>query len=178
MRFKLNPTTLAVRRALAELPYEAKIRNDAPTPERTEAMKAKPRKKHVFWNREHITRLADAMFPKMLGVVEFPLSNKDRIGLIKIAEATQLECFSEDERGVITTERREKLIVALNRRYKKQLQATKPVPVEVVPVTTEKQGTEMAREIGKATGERIFNDPELTKSFLEGLFSNFAPKGK
>lgn len=65
MQFKLNPTTLAVRRALAELPYEAKIPNDAPKTERTEAMKAKHRKKHVFWNREHITRLADAMFPKI-----------------------------------------------------------------------------------------------------------------
>lgn len=177
MRFNLNPTTLAVRRALAKLPYEAKIRNDTPAPERTEAMNAKPHKKHVYWNREHITRLADAMFPKLVGVVEFPISQNDRIGLIKIAEATQLECFSEDERGVITTERRKKLIIALNRRYKKQLQATKPAPVEAAQVT-EEQGKEMAREIGKATGARIFSDPDLTKSFLEGMFSNFVPKAK
>lgn len=178
MRFKLNPTTLAVRRALAELPYEAKIENHAPQTERIEAMKAKPRKNHVFWTREHITRLADAMFPKLLGNVIFPISVKDRIGINRIAEETQLECFSEDERGVITPERREKLIHALNRRYKKHMQATEPVPAEAVVQVIDTEGVEMAREIGKATGERIFSDPDLTKSFLEGLFSNFVPKAK
>lgn len=47
MMFKMKPMVFAVRKALVELRYEAKIQSNAPT-ERTEAMK-KTRKKHVFW---------------------------------------------------------------------------------------------------------------------------------
>jgi hypothetical protein len=127
-------------------------------------MKAKPRKKHVFWNREHITRLADTMFPKMLGVVKFPISADERIGLIKMADAAQLECFSDDERGVITTERREKLIIALNRRFKKHsatiLHPVDPTVAEPVKVTSAAK-REFAEKMADAAFKSLATDPEV-----------------
>lgn len=137
----------------------------------------KTRKKPAYWNRNHITRLADALFPTMLNEVTFPIGMEDRISLCKRAEAAQLTCFKEEERGVITTERREKLIAALNYRYKKhmesQLQATAPAAASAAAV---KAVDQTANEMGQVVGAYLSSDPEHMKSFMAGLLSAFAAK--
>lgn len=172
MKFKLNPLVFAVRRAMEELPRSVKLEKDAQPPRKIMA-----RKKPAYWNRNHITRLADALFPTMLNEVHFPIGMDDRISLCKRAEAAQLTCFKEEERGVITTERREKLIAALNYRYKRhleaQLQATTPTKAEKAAVTVVDN---TANEMGQVVGAYLSSDPENMKSFMTGLLSAFASK--
>lgn len=122
------------------------------------------RKKPVFWNRTHITRLADALFPTLLKEVGFPLHMNDRIGLCKRAEAIQLTCFTEEERGVITTERREKLIAALNYRYRRHMQAVEPVAADPAVVATEPAAAKPAFTITVTC-----DSPEHLKSIMGAL---------
>lgn len=185
--FKLKPIVLFVHQALAEL--EAQILYDAYNKRST-----KVRKPPVYQTAsEYKVAVIEAFRIMMDAGVEFPLTNKQR-GLQKIFAEAQHKTLPIDRRIIMNSvPQRQKLISALNYRYKRyqqdladaaMLQSGISVPANdhsakskqlapstAVPAVTTNDNSVF--EMGQMAGAYLSSDANLMKQFMTGLVSAF-----